>query len=75
MLVVSPPIIPLYARLIVGYDNLFNGDRHFEYGGAVGVSVSFTAIGVFAEVGYVPQNTTGGFQHFVEGRVGVSLSL
>jgi hypothetical protein len=75
MLVVSPPIIPLYARLIVGYDKLFSSDRHFEYGGAVGVSVSFTVVGVFAEVGYVPQNTDAGFQHFVEGRLGAFLSF
>ena len=75
MLVINPPIIPLYGRLIVGYDNLFSGDRHFEYGGAVGVSVSFTVVGVFAEVGYVPQHTDAGFQHFVEGRVGAALSF
>lgn len=75
MLVINPPIIPIYGRIIVGYANLFDGDRHFEYGGAVGVSVSFTVVGVFAEVGYVPQNTDAGFQHFVEGRVGAALSF
>jgi hypothetical protein len=75
MLVVSPPVIPLYGRLIVGYDKLFSSDRHFEFGGAVGVSIKLAVLGVFAEVGYVPQNTDAGFQHFVEGRLGAFVSF
>jgi len=75
MLVVSPPVIPLYGRLILGYDKMFSSDRHLEFGGAVGVSFSVSAIGVFAEVGYVPQNTSAGVEHFVEGRLGAFLSF
>jgi hypothetical protein len=70
MLVFSPPIIPLYARLIVGMTDAFHSDRHFEFGGAVGVSASLFGVGLFGEVGYVPQRSNGTLYSILEGRVG-----
>jgi hypothetical protein len=70
MLVVSPPIIPLYGRLIIGVANLLDGRRSFEYGAALGVGASLAGIGLFAEAGVVPQQIGGQSNVILEGRAG-----
>jgi hypothetical protein len=58
MLVVAPPLFPLYARAIFAAQNLFNGPTQIAYGGALGVSfgIPLTGFGVFAELGVLPRN-------------------
>ena len=70
MLVVSPPIIPLYGRLIIGVANLLDGKKSFEYGAALGVGMSLAGLGIFAEAGVVPQQIGGQSNVILEGRVG-----
>ena len=56
MLVIDPPIIPIYGRLVVGVFNLLDEEtRTFAYGGAVGVGGSVAGLGLFAELGVFPQ--------------------
>ncbi len=70
MLVIDPPIIPLYGRLIVGMTNVLSGDRHFEFGAALGVGGSIAGIGLFAEAGMVPMIVSGTTNWNLEGRAG-----
>lgn len=64
MLSLVPPVLPLYGRLIMGVNNLFDRDgakREVLFGGAVGVRVGLPgigfvpALGIFAEVGALPR--------------------
>ncbi len=70
MLVLDPPLFPLYARLILGVTSLLN-DPVIAYGGAVGVGGSLFGLGVFGEIGALPRSVAGTFVWVVEGRVGV----
>jgi hypothetical protein len=70
MLVLNPPIIPIYGRLICGVTDVFGDNRGFEFGGAVGVSVSLLGLGIFGEVGYLPERIHSTTLTVVEGRVG-----
>jgi len=55
MLVIDPPLIPVYGRLIVGLFNALDKDeRIVAYGGALGVGGSLFGLGVFAEVAVLP---------------------
>lgn len=51
MLVVSPPLIPLYARAIAGVGGLLDKPTHLVWGGALGVSIGALGVGGFAEAG------------------------
>ena len=73
MLVVSPPIIPIYGRLIIGMANILKGPRSFEYGAALGVGASFAGIGLFAEAGVIPQLVGSQNTTLLEGRAGAFL--
>jgi hypothetical protein len=76
MLTISPPVLPLYARLILSVDNLTHDDyRTISYGGAVGLSISLAGFGIFAEAGLLPNNKDDQFRWVVEGRAGVSLGF
>jgi hypothetical protein len=86
MVVVSPPLFPLYARGIFAVQNLANGrPTQLAYGGALGVSfgIPLTGFGLFAELGVLPRTvkdvpvagsttTKDEFRWFGEGRVGAS---
>lgn len=75
MLVIDPPILPLYGRLIVGVANLLENERAFEFGGAVGIGGSIGGIGLYAEVGALPQAIAGDFIWIAEGRAGAYLAF
>ena len=69
MVVVSPPLFPLYLRGIFAFTNLFNDSRSTSYGGALGTSFSLLGLGIFAELGVLPiKNPPGGV--VIEGRAG-----
>ena len=69
MLVIDPPIIPIYGRLVLGIFNLLSdADTEIAYGGALGVSFSLMGLGVFGEVGYIPVGNAD--TQLLEGRVG-----
>jgi len=56
MVVVSPPLFPLYLRGILAVQNLINGPTTYAYGGAVGLSFGLLGAGVFVEAGVLPRN-------------------
>ncbi len=74
MLTISPPILPLYARLVFAVNNLLN-DTTVAYGGALGLSFGLGGIGVFAEAGLLPRSVNDRTSWVLEGRVGLSLGF
>jgi hypothetical protein len=56
MVVISPPLIPLYARGIFAVNGLVEGPTRIAYGGALGLSFGLFGVGVFLEAGYLPQD-------------------
>jgi hypothetical protein len=56
MIVISPPLIPLYIRGIFAVNGLVEGPTRIAYGGALGLSFGLFGIGVFLEAGYLPQD-------------------
>jgi hypothetical protein len=77
MLTLSPPILPLYARLILAISNLTESgrERSIAYGGAVGLSFALAGIGIFGEAGLLPRSVNDQFRWVVEGRLGASLEF
>jgi hypothetical protein len=55
MVVVSPPIVPIYLRGIFAVTNLTNGPQKVQYGGALGTSFGALGFGGFLEAGLVPR--------------------
>ena len=53
MLVVKPPVLPFYARAIVGVSGLVQKPVGFVYGAAVGVRMGAVGVGAFLEAGAV----------------------
>ena len=76
MLTLSPPILPLYGRLVFAFNNLLDEDkRTVAYGGAVGLSFGLAGVGVFAEAGVLPRSLNSTTIWVIEGRAGVSLGF
>jgi hypothetical protein len=84
MLVIAPPLFPLYGRAIVAFTNMLDGPHDVAYGGALGLSFGLLGAGVFAEAGVLPRSVSvptasGGTEDelrwVAEGRVGVSYSF
>lgn len=76
MLTISPPLFPLYGRVIFAFDNLFHDStRAFAYGAALGLSFGVGPIGIFAEAGLLPRRLDGQTLWNLEGRLGVSLGF
>jgi hypothetical protein len=83
MLVVAPPLFPLYLRGIAGVTSLKSKPARFTWGGALGMSFGLLGVGVFGEVGAMQrayqmadpvtaiETEKMGLQ--VEGRIGVSI--
>jgi hypothetical protein len=55
MVVVAPPLFPLYLRGIFAVTNLTDGPQKVQYGGALGMSFGALGFGAFIEAGLVPR--------------------
>ena len=77
MLVIAPPVIPVYGRAVFAVTNLLgDGDTIIAYGGAVGVVFDLMdTVGVFAEAGLLPRSVNDTMTWIVEGRAGVYLAF
>jgi hypothetical protein len=76
MVVVAPPILPIYGRAIFAVANVFhnNGSKTvFAYGAAAGLKIGLGPVGVFAEAGFLPRSIESKINWVIEGRLGVSL--
>jgi hypothetical protein len=75
MIVVKPPLFPLYARGILSYGNLVEGPKSFGYGAALGVRIGALGVGGFLEAGALTKKVKIGDEEediwFAEGRLGV----
>jgi hypothetical protein len=83
MVVVSPPLFPLYIRGIAGATSLKSKPAKFTWGGALGIGFGLFGIGAFGEIGAMQkayqvvdpvtavESEKKGLQ--IEGRVGVSI--
>jgi len=77
MIVVKPPLFPLYVRGILSYSNLIEGPKTFGYGAALGLRIGPPAVGVgaFLEAGALTKKVKFGDVEedvwFAEGRLGV----
>lgn len=69
MLVIAPPILPLYGRLVVSTMG-DNRNLSFDLGAALGLQISLAGIGLFAEAGYVPRTVDNDRFRVLEGRAG-----
>ena len=81
MVVISPPLFPLYLRGIAGVTSLKEKPTSFTYGGAVGVGFGLFGVGAFGEVGAMQHRyeialptggTVGKDGWQLEGRLGLS---
>jgi hypothetical protein len=75
MVVIAPPIIPLYGRVIFAVTNLLEGKTTVAYGAAAGLSFGLGPIGVFAEAGFLPRSRDSKINWVIEGRLGASLGF
>jgi hypothetical protein len=78
MLVVAPPIFPLYGRAILAVTNIFhnNGPKTvIAYGAAAGLKFGLGPVGVFAEAGVLPRSVASQISWVLEGRLGANLSF
>lgn len=75
MITVSPPLLPIYGRLIFAVANLLEGKTEVAYGGAVGLSIGVGPIGVFLEGGFLPRSRNSQINWILEGRLGVSVGF
>ena len=78
MIVVAPPILPLYGRAIFAVTNLLhkNGEKTtIAYGAAAGLKLGVGPVGVFAEAGLLPRSVASKINWVIEGRIGANLSF
>lgn len=68
--IVDVPILPVYARIIIGADNLLDRTT-FAYGGGVGVDIGLGPITAFAEIDVLPRTENKTVQ--LDLRIGVML--
>jgi hypothetical protein len=78
MITLSPPVIPLYARVIFAFTHPFDSDtRTVQYGGALGVSIGLpvvvASVHVFAEAALLPYSQNDKVNWVGEGRAGVGI--
>jgi hypothetical protein len=82
MIVIAPPLLPIYLRGIAGINSLKVKPTTFSYGAALGVGFGLFGVGAFGEVGAMQHRyevalpgglTVGKDGWQVEGRVGLSI--
>ena len=75
MLMVKPPLLPVYARAIAGVSGLVEGPSSFTYGGALGVRLGALGVGAFVEAGALARRMKVDAKDkdvwFAEGRLGI----
>jgi hypothetical protein len=75
MVVLDPPVFPLYLRAIFVVDNLIEDlDTNYGIGGAVGFSAGLAGISIFGEAAVIPY-LEGATVWVAEARAGVSWSM
>jgi hypothetical protein len=75
MLVVAPPIFPLYGRAIFAVTNLLHGKTTIAYGAAAGFKLGLGPVGVFAEAGLLPRSVNSTINWVLEGRLGANVTF
>jgi hypothetical protein len=79
MVVVAPPILPIYGRAIFAVTNLLEGKTTIAYGAAAGLKFGLGPVGVFAEAGLLPRSVdvagTSKIHWVIEGRIGANLTF
>jgi hypothetical protein len=80
MVVVAPPILPIYGRAIFAITNVLKGKTTIAYGAAAGLKFGLGPVGVFAEAGLLPRSVddaTGSskINWVIEGRLGANLTF
>ena len=76
MLVIDPPLIPVFVRVIAGVVNLLGDgpdDPQIVYGGALGIGGSLFGFGMFLEAGILPVG--GASKIILEGRAGAYIAF
>ncbi len=73
MLLINPPLFPMYARLVAGVSNIAHGPAAVRFGAAAGVRLSLAHVGLFAEAGYIPYVRDNTFFSVLEGRIGTEV--
>jgi hypothetical protein len=73
MIVVAPPIFPLYGRAIFAVTNVLHGKTTIAYGAAGGLKFGLGPVGVFLEAGFLPRSVDSRINWVIEGRGGVAL--
>jgi hypothetical protein len=74
MIVLKPPLFPVYGRAIFAIQGLVDSPVTVAYGGALGASfgIPFTGIGIFGEVGALPRVIHSVSVWVLEWRLGAS---
>jgi hypothetical protein len=75
MIRLTPPLVPLYGRMIFAGINPFDASRTVAYGWALGGYVPLGRLAPFAELGALPRAVQGQFHWVLEGRVGLGVRL
>ena len=76
MIIISPPLLPLYLRGTLAVKSPFSDDRVLAYGASLGVSLSLAGLGVFAEAGALPiTDKSDTLRWLLEARAGASLEF
>ena len=73
MLVLAPPIVPLYLKAVFAVGNVIHRPVVLAYGGALGVELVFLShLSLFAELGVLPRKVENDRMGWVlEGRAGL----
>jgi len=76
MLIIAPPILPLYLRGTLAVKSPFSEDRQLAYGASLGLSFSLAGVGIFAEAGGLPvADESDTMRWLLEARAGASLAF
>jgi hypothetical protein len=73
MVVVAPPILPIYGRAIFAVTNVLHGKTTIAYGAAAGLKFGLGPVGVFAEAGLLPRSVNSQINWVIEGRLGANV--
>jgi hypothetical protein len=75
MIRITPPLIPLYARVVFAGLSPFDRTRAIGFGGAIGTSIPIWRLSLFGEVGFLPRYVQQRFHYIAEARAGVAVRL